>query len=373
MDDEGRRALPLMPRSLGEELEARGAPGALYAPAEDGAVRCDACAHRCFIRDGGVGACGVRFNRGGVLRVPFGYVARRYVRAVETNTVFHVLPGSAALTFGMFGCDLRCPYCHNHRLSQALRDGPSAERPTDIDADALVEEAIAAGCDALCAAYNEPLISAEWAHAVFAAAKRRGLTTALISDGNSTREALTYMRDVTDVFRVDLKAADDAGYHRLGGRLAPVLDSIAVARELGYWTEVVSLIVPGLNHDVASVRALAKTLTAIDRDIVWHLNAFVPRYRLRAAPPASPSFLISAAGTAYALGLRFVYVGNVPGHDELSHTRCPNCHAVVVRRRNYVMLENRLRSGRCPDCATPVPGLWQQPRAPARPERAAEA
>ena len=103
------------------------------------------------------------------MRVPFGYVARRYVRAVETNTIFHLLPGARALTFGMYGCDLRCPYCHNHQLSQALRDdqGDRVEQPSAIDAEALVAEAVGAGCRVLCAAYNEPMISAEWARAVF--------------------------------------------------------------------------------------------------------------------------------------------------------------------------------------------------------------
>ena len=294
------------------------------------------------------------------MRVPFGYVARANIRFVETNTIYHVLPGSRALTFGMYGCDLRCPYCHNHRLSQALRDGPSAEVPTDIDAEALVQEALDAGCRAVCAAYNEPMISAEWTREVFSVAKRRGLSTVIVSDGNSTREALAYMRPVTDVFRVDLKCADEASYHTLGGRLAPVLDSIAIARELGYWNEVVTLVVPGFNDRPEGLRALAHTLKEIDRELVWHLNGFVPRYRMQERPAADPWSLISAAGAAYAAGLCFVYVGNVAGAEELAHTRCPECHSVVIRRRNYETLENRLQEGACPECARVVPGRWTQ-------------
>lgn len=344
--------------SLKQVLSARSAPGVLFETAAHG-VRCTACAHRCHIQDGSFGACGTRFNQRGVLRVPFGYVARRYVRAVETNTVFHLLPGSRALTFGMFGCDLRCPYCHNHRLSQALRDGPSTETPLEIDAESLVQEAVDADCRVLCAAYNEPMISAEWTRHVFSAAKRRGLVTALVSDGNSTREALQYMRGVTDVFRVDLKGADDTAYHKLGGRIGPVLDSIALARELGFWVEVVTLMVPGLNHDVKSVRMLVGRLREIGADIPWHLNAFVPRYRMRETPGTDARFLISAAGTAYAAGLRFVYVNNVPDQHELSHTRCPECHAVVIRRQNYTTLDNRAAEGRCGECSAEIPGIWR--------------
>ncbi|HEY8945291.1 MAG TPA: radical SAM protein, partial [Polyangiaceae bacterium] len=186
------------------------------------------------------------------------------------------------------------------------------------------------------------------------------LATVLVSDGNSTPEALGYMRDVTDVFRVDVKGADDGAYKKCGGRLSPVLDSLAAARRLGYWTEAVTLWVPGLNQDLASVRSLARTLREIDPELVWHLNAFVPRYRLSHTPAADPNFLVSAAGTAYAAGLRFVYVGNVAALDELSHTRCPDCHYVLIRRRNYETLENRLDDGRCPQCARPIPGLWER-------------
>lgn len=353
-----KAGLPVAGNPLDEQLRARSRAGDLFTTDAGSAVRCSACAHRCYVQEGSAGACRVRFNRDGVLQVPFGYIARRYVRAVETNTVYHVLPGAKALTFGMFGCDLKCPYCHNHKLSQALRDGPSAETPLEMQADALVAEALAGGCRALCAAYNEPMISAEWTRHVFSAAKRSGLVTALISDGNSTSEALSYMRPVTDVFRVDLKGADDATYRTLGGRLSPVLESIERARNLGFWVEVVTLFVPGLNHDVASVRTLAGCLRDISPDLPWHLNGFVPRYKLSQSPPADAGFLVSAVGTAYAAGLRYVYMGNIAGQDELSHTRCPECTTVLVRRSNYTTVENHLDGSRCPHCRATIPGLW---------------
>ncbi len=180
-----------------------------------GASRCVACAHRCALIDGAAGRCGVRSRQGDDLLVPFGYVAARRVRAVETNTIYHVSPGSLALTFGMYGCDLRCPYCHNARLSQALREPDAETSPTPIMAAALADEAVAEGCGVVCSAYNEPMITAEWAHAVFEEAHRRGLITALISDGNTTREALAYMRPVTDVYRI---SRDALGHRTEGAR-----------------------------------------------------------------------------------------------------------------------------------------------------------
>lgn len=353
------KALPVLAATLQRELEAGvfTRSGELWEEAGT-ALRCVACAHRCVIADGSHGACGVRANRGGELHVPYGYVARRYVRAVETNTMFHVAPGARALTFGMFGCDLRCPYCHNHRLSQALRDGASEEHPTEMSPERLVEEAVAAGCAVLCAAYNEPMVSAEWTRLVFERARERGLVTALVTDGHSTPEAIRYMRPATDVFRVDLKAHNEEAYKRLGGRMQPVLQSIALAHELGYWVEVVTLVVPGINQEPSAIASIGRELRAIDPAIPWHLNGFVPRYRLLENPPADPLFLMMAAGAAYVAGSQFVYVGNVAGCGELAHTRCPACRAVLVRRANYETQESRLVGNRCGECAHELPGLW---------------
>lgn len=356
----GRRSLPLQAQELRAELAAEQltVESELCEPLAGQGLRCLACAHRCVLPPGAAGACGARRNDAGVLRAPFGYVARRYVRAVETNTIFHLLPGALSLTFGMYGCDLRCPYCHNHRVSQALREDGGPEHPTPISAEALVAEALAAGCRVLCAAYNEPMISVEWMRAVFRAARQRGLRTAVVSDGHSTPEALCYLREDVDVFRVDLKAGSEAAYRQLGGRMQPVLDTIALAKSLGLWVEVVTLVVPGLNQDAKTLQAIAGQLREIDRDMPWHLNGFVPRYRLRGAPAADPLLLMMAAGAAYVHGSRFVYVGNVPACTELAHTRCPECHHVLVQRHDYRTVATAIVEPSCPRCAAPLPGLW---------------
>lgn len=344
---------------LAEQLARRTVAGVLFERASEGYLRCTACAHRCVVANGRAGACGVRFERDGELRVPFGYVARRYVRPVETNTIYHVRPGARALTFGMFGCDLRCPYCHNWRVSQALREPGSTDVPIDVSASELVDLAVAEGCQVLCSAYNEPMITAEWAHAVFAEARRRGLVTALISDGNTTPEALAYMRPVTDVFRVDLKGFSAEQYRTLGGRLDPVLAAIPEARRLGYWVEVVTLVVPGFNDDPSGLRKLATALGAIDPQIPWHLNAFYPRYKMRDRAQTDAMLLVNVAGTALARGLEFVYVSNVAHQmSELSHTRCPRCHEIAVRRFNYATEEVLLKDGACSGCGTALPGIW---------------
>jgi pyruvate formate lyase activating enzyme len=341
---------------LGREVHERVVPAALFTNA-GGVLRCTACAHRCVFDGVRIGACGVRHARDGQLLAPHGYVARRYVRDVETNTVYHVMPGAKALTFGMYGCDLRCPYCHNARLSQALRDGDSDEVPVPMTATALVDEAIAAGCEVLCAAYNEPMIAAEWVRDVFAEAKARGLVTVIVSDGHTTPEALAYVRPVTDVYRVDLKAAHAEPYRALGGRIEPVLDAIQTAHALGFWIEVVTLVVPRFNDSERELREIAAWLGAIDPNIPWHLNAFQPRYRMADRPPPATGHLVSIAGAAYARGLRYVYVGNT-GFDELAHTRCGACSELAIRRHDDRVVERRLGpDGHC-SCGERIPGVW---------------
>ncbi len=350
------------PRSLDLALRARTATAQLaerVAGEKEIVWRCTACAHRCVMNEGRTGSCGVRFVRDGEVRVPWGYVARKYVRPVETNTIYHVRPGARSLTFGMFGCDLRCPYCHNWRVSQALREGRDEEHPIDVSARDVIAEALREQCEVVCAAYNEPMISAEWAHAIFAEAKAHGLVTALISDGNTTPEALAYMRDVTDVYRVDLKGATNEQYKTLGGRIAPVLEAIAEAKRLGYWVEVVTLVVPSFNDAQSGLRELATRIAAIDVSIPWHLNAFVPRYKLERHRAARGFDLASAAGIAYAKGLQHVYVSNVPDEmQELGHTRCPGCHATLIERVDYRTRVNRLVRGACGACGTKIAGLW---------------
>jgi pyruvate formate lyase activating enzyme len=261
----------------------------------------------------------------------------------------------------MYGCDLRCPYCHNAKVSQALRDGGLGDPgdPLEATPESLVREAKEAGCEVLCSAYNEPMITAEWARAIFTEAKRQGLVTALITDGHTTPEALSFMQPVTDVFRVDLKGSRPEQYRSLGGRIEPVLASIADAKRLGMWVEVVTLVVPGFNDDPAELSETAAMLAAIDPDIPFHLDAFQPRYRMKDRSAPSPTFLAMAAGAAYARGLRFVYVGNIgDAFPELSTTRCPSCSVAVVERRDWSCTRNALKDGRCPSCDARIPGVF---------------
>lgn len=349
--------------SLAEHLDRLSAPGQLFQP-EEGALRCVACGHRCRISEGRRGICKVRFNRGGELRVPFGYVAGVACDPIEKKPFFHVLPGADALTFGMLGCDLHCSYCQNWITSQALRD-PAAGAPVQpATPEQLVQAAIREGAQAVVSSYNEPLITAEWAAAVFAEARRAGLLCAFVSNGNATPEGLDFLQPHLHAYKVDLKGFNDRAYRSLGCPLKNVLDTLAQLVQRGLWVEVVTLLVPGFNDSPDELRALTRFLAGLSRDIPWHVTAFHPDYKMTNAGRTPAQTLLQAAEIGAEAGLRYVYAGNLPGRvGHWENTRCPQCQATVIERCGFTVLASRLTpAGACPECHTPIPGLWHLPQ-----------
>jgi len=145
----------------------------------------------------------------------------------------------------MLGCDLRCPFCQNWETSQAVRDDDAMALPKIVSAEELAEAAVSEGAAVLVSSYNEPLITADWAAEVFRLARARGLACGFVSNGNATIEVLQYLRPLVDIYKVDLKCMTEAGYRTLGGRLSAVLDTLRWLKKLGFWVEVVTLVVPG--------------------------------------------------------------------------------------------------------------------------------
>jgi pyruvate formate lyase activating enzyme len=346
--------------TLAGQLETRVREGELYEPLEGGRVRCYACGHACPIPAGFAGVCKVRFNRGGKLYVPWGYVSALHCDPIEKKPFFHALPGTAALSFGMLGCDLHCGYCQNWVTSQALRDFRSSLDFQAVEPRRIVEIALAERAGCVVSTYNEPLITSEWAVAVFREARAAGLLTGFVSNGNATPQVLEYLRPWVDLYKVDLKSFDDRRYHELGGRIGPILDSIGRIHALGFWLEVVTLIVPGFNDSDEELTAMARFLAGVSRDIPWHVTAFHPDYKMIGQEATSVETLARAAAIGRAAGLRFVYGGNRPGQmGELENTACPGCRALLVERIGFRVLRNRVTGeGNCPDCGMAIPGIW---------------
>jgi pyruvate formate lyase activating enzyme len=325
-------------------------------------VRCYACGHCCPIPEGQPGVCKVRFNHGGTLYVPWGYVAGVQCDPIEKKPFFHAHPGALAYSFGMLGCDLHCSYCQNWVTSQALRDPNAVSPPLEADPEMLVKDALAQGAKVVVSTYNEPLITSEWAVAVFRQAREAGLLTAFVSNGNGTPQVLEYLHPWIDLYKVDLKSFDDHHYRQLGGRLQPILDTIRSLHRMGVWLEIVTLLIPGFNDSDDELRKLTAFLAGVSPDIPWHVTAFHQDYKMTSPADTRPGDLLRAAAIGREAGLRYIYAGNLPGRVEgLEDTHCHQCGEMLIQRYGYLIGKYRLTpQGDCPACHAPVPGRWSK-------------
>lgn len=346
--------------SLREVLAENVREGELYEKLDRDRVRCFACGHCCPISEGQLGVCKVRFNRGGKLYVPWGYVGGVQCDPIEKKPFFHAYPGALAYSFGMLGCDLHCSYCQNWVTSQALRDPQAVSPPMGVRPERLVEEALRQRAKVLVSTYNEPLITSEWAVAIFREARAAGLQTAFVSNGNGTPQVLEYLRPWIDFYKVDLKSFDDRHYHQLGGRLQPILDSIRRLHEMGIWLEIVTLLIPGFNDSDDELKHLTEFLAGVSPDIPWHVTAFHGDYKMTDPRDTTSEDLLRAAAIGRHAGLRYIYAGNLSGEvGDLENTRCHNCRTLLIERAGYLIRGYHLTpDGHCPSCGTSIPGRW---------------
>jgi pyruvate formate lyase activating enzyme len=353
------RTRPAAPE-LVERIDPPPAIDGSPASARKPRIRCHACGHRCPIPEGALGVCKVRFNRGGTLQVPWGYVGGVQCDPVEKKPFFHAYPGALAYSFGMLGCDLHCSYCQNWVTSQALRDPHAVAPPRDTTPQSLVQDALRQGAKIVVSTYNEPLITAEWAVEIFKLAREQGLVTGFVSNGNGTQRVLEYLRPHIDLYKVDLKSFDDRRYRELGGRLEPILETIAWLHRAGVWVEIVTLLIPGFNDSDAELRALTAFLAGVSADIPWHVTAYHEDYKMSGTGNTTAGMLERAAAIGRDAGLRFVYAGNLPGRvGSLEDTHCPSCGDVVIERYGYLIKGYRVsQDGTCPSCAAAIPGRW---------------
>jgi pyruvate formate lyase activating enzyme len=334
--------------------------GILYEKLPQQKLRCFACGHRCLIPEGLPGICKVRFNRGGTLLVPSGYVGALQVDPVEKKPFFHALPGSLALSFGMLGCDFHCGYCQNWITSQALRDPAAVSMPERVAPRDLIDLARRQAAPIIASTYNEPLITAEWAVEVLRPATEAGLIGAFISNGNATPEVLDYLRPYVRLYKVDLKSFKQSNYRELGGRLEVVLEALRMLKQRDFWVEVVTLIVPGFNDSDEELTDIARFLASVSPDIPWHVTAFHQDYRMTDPDDTPVETLLRAAAIGEREGLHFVYAGNLPGQvGRYEDTRCPGCGETLIARRGYRILKQRIgAAGTCPACGCAIPGVW---------------
>jgi pyruvate formate lyase activating enzyme len=330
----------------------------LYEKKAQGRVLCNLCSHRCLIDEERFGICGVRQNRGGVLYThAYGRLISANVDPIEKKPIFHLAPGSSSYSIATIGCNFRCGFCQNWQISQTKEAkclGLSGE--LSMTPEAIVNQARHTGSKSISYTYTEPTIFFEYAYETSRLAKKQGLRNIFVTNGYMTREALETIAPYLDAANVDLKSFSEDYYKKVcGARLAPVLDSIRFMKSLNIWIEVTTLLVPNLNDSKEEIERIAFFIAGLGREIPWHISRFYPQYKMNDSSPTPLSTLKMAERIGREAGLRYVYLGNVPGESE--STCCYNCGRTLIKRVGFFVSSVELNDSRCPNCNSQIDGV----------------
>jgi len=322
-------------------------------------VRCHLCAHGCEIKPGRRGICGVRQNEDGVLEtLVFGRLIARHVDPIEKKPLFHLLPGSRSYSIATVGCNFKCRFCQNADIAQMPNDRLGAIMGSPCTAEAVVADAQAQACQSIAYTYTEPTVYFEFALETARLAHAKGLKNVFVTNGYMSRKALDRVAPYLDGANVDLKAYSEEFYKaRCSARLDPVKATLRRMKALNIWVEVTTLIIPGLNDDAVELRSLAAFIADdLGPETPWHISRFHPTYKLTDRPPTPVRTLTMAHEIGKKAGLRYVYMGNVPG-ERGENTYCHKCGALLIERLGFQVRRNTLQNDQCPECNTPVHGI----------------
>lgn len=325
----------------------------LYDALDDSEVKCRLCPHGCTIQEGTTGICGVRINEGGRLYAgSYGKVSSEAVDPIEKKPLFHFLPGTLSYSLGSVGCNFKCPHCQNWQISQATLESRYLH---DISPEEGVDRALSGGCASIAWTYNEPTIWHEYTMEMGTLAREEGIGTVYVTNGYITEEALSALSPMLNAFRVDVKAFSERFYKTIcRARLQPVLDATARARELGMHVETVTLVIPGQNDDMEEMKGLIDwVLEHLGPETPMHFTRFHPQYRMQDTPATPIRTLEKIHDMARERGIRYAYLGNVPGHRAES-TRCPSCGALLIERSGFASRMRNLDGHECTECGEKI-------------------
>ncbi|MEN2995257.1 MAG: AmmeMemoRadiSam system radical SAM enzyme [Thermodesulfovibrio sp.] len=327
-----------------------------YEKLEDNKVKCKLCNHNCIISPDTRGICGVRENQKGVLySLVYGKIIAYHIDPIEKKPLFHFYPSSASYSIATVGCNFRCLNCQNYTISQypkLYKDIPGEK----FTAEEVVKEARASGCKSISYTYTEPTVFLEFAYDCMVLAHKEGIKNVFVSNGYMSEEALKFIAPYLDAINVDLKG-DDNFYRKIcGAKVEPVMRNIRLLKELGVWVEVTTLIIPGLNDSEDFLRKTAQFILSIDPAIPWHVTQFYPTYQLLDKPRTPPETLTKARNIGLEEGLKFVYVGNIPG-ERGENTYCPQCKNLLIERFGFFINKINIKNSRCKYCNTLIEGV----------------
>lgn len=328
----------------------------LYQPLEGGRVRCTACARYCKIGEGQIGLCGIRQNIDGKLQLlVYGKVIAGHIDPIEKKPVTHYMPGSKIFSIATTGCNWLCAYCQNSDISQRRKVEGQDATPRQV-----VDMALEHGCQGLAYTYNQPTIFMEYAHDIGVEARKEGLINIFVSNGYDTPDTVAMMDDFLDCITVDFKGNAEPKFTRRYIGVPdpqPIFDTLGEIRDkTDVHVEITDLVVPEVGDDLEYARRLSRFVhDELGPDTPIHFLRFHPDYKMMDLPNTPVKTLEAHHAVAVEAGLRYVYVGNVPGHP-LEHTYCPGCGTVAVRRHGFdIAAWNLDGENRCRDCGHPIP------------------
>ncbi len=334
------------------KVEAR-----FYKKHPDREIECTLCPRLCILGDKERGYCGVRENIGGTYyTLVYGKACSMHIDPIEKKPLFHFFPSSSTLSIATAGCNVNCKFCQNWEISQVR---PEQIRHVDFPPEAVVRTAEKNSCPVIAYTYSEPVVFYEYMYDTAQMARKKNIKNAVITGGHINPEPLIELTKVVDAIKVDLKAFNQDFYTQyVRGELQPVLDAIKIIAQSNTWLEIVYLVIPTLNDKPAEIRRLSRwLLKEVGPDVPVHFTRFQPMYLLKNLPPTPISTLVEAHNVAKQEGLRYVYVGNVPGHQS-ENTYCANCQRTIIERIQYHIKKIDVQDGKCKFCGNSIPGVW---------------
>ncbi|MFA5100999.1 MAG: AmmeMemoRadiSam system radical SAM enzyme [Candidatus Omnitrophota bacterium] len=331
---------------------------AFYEKLKNNVVHCLLCPRECVISDGSRGYCRVRENRKGVLyAVSYGQPVAVHIDPIEKKPFFHYLPGSKAYSIATVGCNLDCKFCQNWEISQAK---PEDVQVRSMTADEIVDGAKRSGCNSIAFTYTEPTVFYEYMLEIAQKSRAAGLRNVMHSNGFVNEDPLRRLCKYLDAANIDLKGFSQDYYSKIcEGSLEPVLRSLQILREEGVHVEITNLVLSGYNDDLETIRKMCVWIKDnMGADTPVHFSRFYPMYKLLALIPTPVETLERARQAALDAGLKYVYIGNIPG-IEAENTYCPKCHRAVIERVGYSVSGVGLVNGKCKYCGEEVKGVWQ--------------
>ena len=321
-------------------------------------VQCLLCPHECLINNNATGICAVRKNIEGTLySLVYGKTIAENADPIEKKPLYHFMPGTRSFSLATVGCNLSCKHCQNYEISQMPRDRKMISG-NEMSPETLVQFAKNLSCDSISFTYSEPTIFYEFAYDIAKLSHDEGLKNVMVTNGYINKEPLEKIAPYIDGANIDLKAFNDDFYKNIcGARLQPVLDSIRNYKKLGIWIEITTLIIPGLNDKEDELKGLAEFIASVGVEIPWHVTAFYPTYNLLEKPRTSIDQLIKAREIGMKAGLRYIFTGNLPGHEG-ENTYCYECKKLLIERNGFRIVNNHIKNGACPECHVKIDGCF---------------